>query len=229
MNISASDPETLTTPAKTPSRITLKGQSIHLVPLCPSHANDLYTAIGSSTHTSLWHHMRYGPFPNQPTFHAYISEKAHSHPPLFFWTLIDPKTSKAVGCLNLTTISPHDRVFKIGHVIFSPQLQQTTAGTESMFLMARYVFEELGCRRYEWKANDLNEASKRAAKRLGFQFEGVFRQHMIVKGRNRDTACFSMLDTEWPFVKRGFEKWLDPENFDEMGRQRRGLVALRDG
>jgi RimJ/RimL family protein N-acetyltransferase len=118
-------------------------------------------------------------------------------------------------------------VVEIGNVLFTPALQATTAATEAMYLMARHAFEDLGYRRYEWKCNDLNAPSRRAAVRLGFTYEGTFRQHMIVKGRNRDTAWYSMIDTEWPRVKAAFEAWLDPGNFDEAGRQKRRLEEIR--
>ncbi len=120
------------------------------------------------------------------------------------------------------------RDWRLSLVGTSPAMQRTPGATESMYLLADYVFDELGYRRYEWKCNDLNAPSKRAAERLGFTFEGVFRQHMVVKGRNRDTAWFSMLDSEWPAIKRAFEAWLAPENFDIEGRQRQSLAALRD-
>jgi RimJ/RimL family protein N-acetyltransferase len=122
-----------------------------------------------------------------------------------------------------------NRVVEVGNVLFTPALQATTAATEAMYLMARHAFEDLGYRRYEWKCNDLNAPSKRAAVRLGFTYEGLFRQHMVVKGRNRDTAWYSMLDGEWPAIKAGFERWLDPVNFDGEGRQRRTLEECRVG
>jgi RimJ/RimL family protein N-acetyltransferase len=123
-------------------------------------------------------------------------------------------------------IEPVHRVIEVGSILYSPRLQQTTLATEAMYLMARHVFEDLGYRRYEWKCNALNAPSRRAALRLGFTFEGIFRQHMIVKGRNRDTAWFSMLDSEWPLRKANFERWLDPSNFSTDGRQKVSLSQL---
>jgi RimJ/RimL family protein N-acetyltransferase len=123
-------------------------------------------------------------------------------------------------------IEPAHRVIEVGGILFTPRLQRTVGATEAMYLMARHVFEDLGYRRYEWKCNALNAPSRRAALRLGFTFEGVFRQHMIVKGRNRDTAWFSMLDSEWPQRKAAFERWLDPSNFNAEGRQQVSLSAL---
>jgi RimJ/RimL family protein N-acetyltransferase len=123
-------------------------------------------------------------------------------------------------------IEPAHRVIEVGSILFTPRLQRTVGATEAMYLMARHVFENLGYRRYEWKCNVLNAPSRRAALRLGFTFEGIFRQHMIVKGRNRDTAWFSMLDSEWPKRKAAFERWLDPSNFGSEGRQRVSLSAI---
>ena len=120
-------------------------------------------------------------------------------------------------------IEPVHRVIEVGSILYTPALQRTTAATEAMYLMARHVFEDLGYRRYEWKCNALNQASRRAALRLGFTFEGIFRSHMIVKGRSRDTAWFSMLDSEWPARKAAFERWVSPANFDHAGRQREPL------
>ena len=123
-------------------------------------------------------------------------------------------------------IEPAHRVIEVGSILYTPRLQRTPAATEAMYLMARHVFEDLGYRRYEWKCNALNAPSRRAALRFGFTFEGIFRQHMVVKGRNRDTAWFSMLDSEWPARKASFERWLDPSNFGPDGRQKIGLSAL---
>jgi RimJ/RimL family protein N-acetyltransferase len=126
----------------------------------------------------------------------------------------------------LMRIEPEHPVIEVGSILYTPALQRTRGATETMYLLARHVFEELGYRRYEWKCNALNEASRRAALRLGLTFEGIFRQHMIVKGRRRDTAWFSMLDCEWPVRKAGFERWLDPSNFDANGQQKSSLSVL---
>ncbi|KAJ4580343.1 hypothetical protein HRR83_003291 [Exophiala dermatitidis] len=125
-------------------------------------------------------------------------------------------------------IDPNHRVVEVGNILFSPALQRTRAATEAMYLLARYVFEDLGYRRYEWKCDNLNLPSKRAAIRLGFTFEGVFRKHMVYKGRSRDTAWFAMVDEDWPVIKKAFEDWLRDENFDESGRQKRRLEDLRE-
>jgi len=163
-----------------------------------------------------------GPFTERATFEAHLQAKAISEDPLFF-AIVDRKTGLAVGRATLMRIDPPNRVIEVGGIIFTRALQRSRGATEAMYLLARYVFEELGYRRYEWKCNALNEASRRAALRLGFQFEGIFRQHMIIKGRNRDTAWFSMLDSEWPGRKREFERWLDESNFDSDGNQKTRL------
>ncbi len=137
-----------------------------------------------------------------------------------FFAILDRASGAAVGYAAYMRIEPVHRVIEVGSILYTPQLQRTPLATEAMYLMARHVFEDLGYRRYEWKCNALNAPSRRAALRFGFTFEGIFRQHMIVKGRNRDTAWFSMLDSEWPARKANFERWLDPSNFGPDGRQK---------
>ena len=145
----------------------------------------------------------------------------------FYFAIIDNTTGQAVGRASFLRIEPKHRCIEVGSILFSPLLQRTRGATEAMYLMMRYAFETLGNRRYEWKCNALNAPSRAAALRLGFTFEGIFRQHMIVKGQNRDTAWFSIIDGEWPQTKWGFEKWLDPENFTPDGAQKQSLAALR--
>jgi RimJ/RimL family protein N-acetyltransferase len=139
---------------------------------------------------------------------------------------VERRSAKAVGWASYMRIEPAHRVIEVGNVMFSPALRRTTGATEAIYLMARNAFEALGYRRFEWKCNALNAASRRAALRFGFSFEGIFRQHMIVKGRTRDTAWFSMIDSEWPKRKEAFETWLRPTNFDGEGRQKTSLSAL---
>jgi len=143
-----------------------------------------------------------------------------------FHAIVDSKSGKAVGVAAYMRIDRDNGVIEVGHLNFSPRLQATTAATEAMYLMMRRAFDELGYRRYEWKCDSLNEGSRRAAVRLGFVFEGIFRQAVVYKGRNRDTAWYSVLDSEWPALRAGFERWLSPDNFDEAGRQRRTLADL---
>jgi RimJ/RimL family protein N-acetyltransferase len=145
----------------------------------------------------------------------------------FFYAVVDVVTGHAVGRLSLMRIDPANGVIEVGHVLYAPSLQRSPHATEVQYLLARHVFEDLGYRRYEWKCNAQNAPSRRAALRLGFNFEGVFRQHMVVKGANRDTAWFSMLDGEWPARCVAFERWLSPDNFDREGRQKASLNALR--
>lgn len=212
-----------------PQREPLQGRAVTLEPLSTKHTDSLFECIGGDAveNAAVWDYMSVGPFTDKPAFDRYISEKCKSEDP-FYFAVLDTASGKAVGFLTLLRIDIPNRVVEVGWVTFSSLLQRTTAATEAMYLLAKLVFEDLGFRRYEWKCNDLNVPSKKAAERLGFVFEGVFRHHMIVKGRNRDTAWYSMLDGDWERVKRGFERWLDPGNFDVEGRQLRGLVELRE-
>ncbi|HZS54326.1 MAG TPA: GNAT family protein [Bryobacteraceae bacterium] len=204
----------------------MKGRFVALAPLqVRIHAAPLYEMTCGPENVHLWTYMSDGPFTDFAQFQLHLQKKAASEDPLFF-AIIDLADGKAKGYASYLRIEPVHRCIEVGHIVYSSALQRTVAATEAMYLMARYVFEELGYRRYEWKCNALNEASRRAARRLGFQFEGIFRQHMIVKGRNRDTAWFSMLDCEWPERKRNLEEWLSPANFDESWRQRISLSSL---
>jgi RimJ/RimL family protein N-acetyltransferase len=178
--------------------------------------------MGGAENEDLWRYMHDGPFIDRAAFDAHVRAKAASEDPLLF-AIVDSGTGLAVGRAQLMRIDPPNRVIEVGGILYTHALQRSRGATEAMYLLARYIFEDLGYRRYEWKCNTLNEASRRAALRLGFTFEGVFRQHMIVKGKSRDTAWFSMLDSEWPERKRGFERWLDESNFDSEGRQKTRL------
>ena len=173
---------------------------------------------------SLWRYLFNGPYTDEAEFRAWLEGREKSEDPLFF-TILDRKADTPAGYCSLMRIEPAHRVIEVGNILYLPSLQRTAAATEAMYLLARYVFEDLGYRRYEWKCDSNNSPSRRAALRLGFTFEGIFRQHMIVKGKNRDTAWFSMLDTEWEDRKRAFETWLDPANFDAEGKQKSALSA----
>ncbi len=166
-----------------------------------------------------------GPFPDRAAFDAHLKQKAASEDPLFF-AIIDKRSGLAIGHASYLRITPAHRVIEVGSILFTPALQKTPGATEAMYLMARHAFEDLNYRRYEWKCDSRNAPSRRAALRLGFQFEGIFHQHMIVKGHNRDTAWFAMLDSEWPARKANFERWLDPSNFDAAGNQKMSLSSL---
>jgi RimJ/RimL family protein N-acetyltransferase len=210
-------------PAKQPERVTLQGRYIRVVPLdAAAHGEALWNAIGGAQNAGLWDFMPDGPFAARELLDAVLQAKSLSEDP-FFFALVDPGTGLASGHASLMRMDPKNRVIEVGGIMYSPALQRSRGATEAMYLMARYVFEELGYRRYEWKCNSLNHHSRRAALRLGFHFEGIFRQHMIIKGCNRDTAWFSMLDSEWPARKDAFERWLDPENFDSAGQQKTPL------
>jgi RimJ/RimL family protein N-acetyltransferase len=214
-------------PAKRPERVMLKGRWITLAPLdAEKHAEALYAGSnGDAVRESVWTYLFDGPYSSPDDFRSNIELKARSADPLFF-AVIDNTTGHAVGYQTLMRIDAPNRVIEVGNIMYTPAMQRTAGATEAQYLFARYVFDELGYRRYEWKCNNFNAPSKRAAERFGFTFEGVFRQHMIVKGRNRDTAWFAMLDGEWLARKAAYERWLKPDNFDEKGRQKQKLSDL---
>ncbi len=219
-------PEVDAHPAKLPVRTTLTGRLVTLVPLdAQQHVDALYEATHGPEKHAVWLYLFDGPFPDKESFRASIEKKAQSNDPLFF-AIIDNASKLCVGHATLMRIDAPHRVIEVGNILYSPAMQRSGGATEAMYLMARHVFEDLGYRRYEWKCNSLNAPSIAAAKRYGFIYEGLFRQAVIVKGRNRDTCWFSMLDGEWPMRKRAFERWLDPSNFDAAGRQRTALSAL---
>jgi RimJ/RimL family protein N-acetyltransferase len=204
-------------PAREPQAVVLEGRFGRVEKLDPArHRDDLWAALQGHDH--VWTYLPYGPFADAEAFGLWLEARAEMMDP-FSYSVID-KAGRACGIITLMSVRPEMRVIEVGHIVLSPALQRTPLATEAQYLIARCVFETLRYRRYEWKCNDRNAASRRAALRLGFGFEGVFRQHMIVKGRNRDTAWFAMLDSEWPSRKLAFERWLEPENFDADGRQK---------
>ena len=213
-------------PVPLPVPITLPGRFVTLEPLSAAqHADALWQAV--EEHDAVWDWLADGPYASEAELAEALALKEAGGAARFF-ALIPAQSGLAAGYASYMRMDPANGVIEVGNVMFSPALQRTPAATEAMFLMARHIFEDLGYRRYEWKCNALNLPSQRAAKRLGFTFEGVFRQHMIVKGRNRDTAWFAMLDSEWPARKRAFEAWLAEENFDADGRQIRALGEFQD-
>lgn len=215
------------TPAGAPSRIALNGDLVRLETLDPPrHAESLYTSGHGEGSDELWQHLPYGPFAGQEAFNTWLADRAASADPLFF-AVVDWDAMRALGMVSFMRMDPANGVIEIGNIWFAPVLQRTRKSTEAIYLMARYVFDDLGYRRLEWKCDSLNTPSRRAAERFGFTYEGIFRQHMVVKGRNRDTAWFSMTDGEWPSRRAAFEAWLAPGNFDEEGRQRKSLAAFR--
>lgn len=211
------------TPAKRPERVELEGRHVRIVPFhAPSHASELYHLSHGPDAEQLWAYLFPAPFESEKAFIAYYALAAEKDDPLLY-AIIDKASGRAVGHATYMRIEPAHRVIEVGNILYTPALARTTGGTEAMYLMAKYVFEELGYRRYEWKCNALNAPSRRAAERYGFHFEGIFRKHMIVKGRNRDTAWFAMLAEDWPQRAFAFETWLARENFDAEGRQRHHL------
>jgi RimJ/RimL family protein N-acetyltransferase len=211
-----------TTPARCPGPVTLQGRFGRVEKLTAQHAAELWTAFAG--HDEIWTYISTdGPFANETEFAAFIAKRAAANDPCAY-AIIDG-SGHAIGYFTLMEIRPEMRVIEVGHVLYSPALQRTPLGTEAQYLLARYAFETLGYRRYEWKCNALNAASRRAALRYGFTYEGTFRQHIIAKGRNRDNAWYSMLDSEWPARKANFERWLAPKNF-ASGTQVLSLSAL---
>jgi RimJ/RimL family protein N-acetyltransferase len=207
-------------PVKPPRPVALDGRYVTLEPLdADRHALALWQAVHG--HDSVWTWLSDGPYRTQAELRRSLVEKQTSTSAFFL--AIVPKdsadTPQAAGYASFMRVEPAHGVVEVGNILLSPVLQRTRAATEAMYLMARHVFDDLGYRRYEWKCNAENEPSRRAALRLGFRFEGIFRQHMVVKNRNRDTAWFAMLDSEWKARKRAFEQWLDPANFDSQGVQ----------
>ncbi|KAI9696187.1 MAG: hypothetical protein M1820_008255 [Bogoriella megaspora] len=218
-----------TTPAKHPSKdVNLSGQDVKLTALIPDHAESLFPNISGSQNDRLWIYMPYGPYSTLQTFQSDIATKSLSQDPVFY-AILSKTNSQPIGHAALMRIDTRNRVIEIGHVLYSPSLQRTRAATEVQYLLLKYCFEELGYRRVEWKCDARNEPSKKAALRLGFKYEGTFRQHMIIKGENRDTAWFAILDGEWDVVKGALQEWLQLGNFDKEGKQRRALEAIRQG
>ncbi len=204
-------------PVAPPGRTPMRGAHAALEPIDPAiHGQSLYDAMGGDA--ALWTYMSVGPFADYATFEAWLTGCVTPNDPLCF-AILDLADGRAKGMASYLRIAPATGVIEIGSIWFGPALQRTPAATEAIYLLARRAFDELGYRRLEWKCDALNAASRRAAKRFGFTYEGEFRQHVVYKGRNRDTAWFAMLDGEWPAIRAGFERWLDPENFDAAGRQ----------
>jgi RimJ/RimL family protein N-acetyltransferase len=217
-------PVSNTTPACLPGPDPLIGKHVVLERLSTSHTADLYEAVG--TNDGLWTYLPEGPFSNTSDFAHHIAQKSAKPDHAFYAILLQ---GKAVGHVCLFRADLPNQAIEVGHVLYGAQLQRTRAGTEVLYLLGQLVFSTLGYRRWEWKCNALNSASKRAAERYGFTYEGTFRQHMIVKGRNRDTAWYAIVDGEWAAEREVFETWLGDGNFDGEGKQRRTLGHVREG
>jgi RimJ/RimL family protein N-acetyltransferase len=213
------------TPVQVPAREALEGKTVRLLPVDPArHAAPLYAAVQGAD--SIWDYLAYGPFESLASFTAWLEARAASADPLFF-TVVDVAVKAPRGMVSYMRMDPANGVIEIGNIWFAPALQRTRQATEAIYLLARHVFEDLGYRRLEWKCDSRNAPSRRAAERFGFVYEGVFRQHMVIKDRNRDTAWFGMTDGDWPHCKEAFETWLGDANFDAAGRQRRSLAEVR--
>ena len=212
-------------PPRLPARETMEGRFCRLEPLDPErHAAGLHAANGLDAEGRIWTYLPYGPFDTLGAYRAWMEQTCLGSDPLFY-AVVDRTKESAVGVASYLRIDPGNGSIEVGHINYSPLLQRTHAATEAMYLMMRQVFE-LGYRRYEWKCNALNAPSRAAARRLGFSFEGVFRQAAVVKGRNRDTAWYAVIDGDWPALKDAFQRWLAPSNFDARGRQRTRLSVL---
>lgn len=211
-----------------PEKVTLTGNFVTIVPLNSAlHTKPLFKLIKDPAEHFMWDYMSLGPFETLEDFAAQMREWEQSPDPMFF-TILRKKDQMPVGAYSLMRHNPKHGVIEIGWIWFTKPLRRTVAATEALYLLSDYCMTTLGYRRYEWKCNNENEPSKRAAVRLGFTFEGIFRQDMVLKGKNRDTAWFSILDSEWPAIREGFTAWLSPDNFDENGVQREGLGVLME-
>ena len=216
-------------PRPAPQRAPLAGRFVRLEPLdAARHADDLWQALqGPGADPALWDYLAYGPFASREAFDAWLAANAASADPLFY-AVIDLASGRALGLLSFLRIAPRDGCIEIGHIAFGQAMQRTPDATEAVWLLARHAFDDLGYRRLEWKCDAHNARSRRAAERFGFVYEGTFRQHMLVKGRNRDSAWFAIIDGEWPPRRAAFERWLANDNFDADGRQKQRLEALRE-
>ncbi len=215
------------TARRTPNLRSVHGRYVSIEPVCfPRHANELYEVIGGSENDALWSHVAIGPWKSAALF-GKAMELHGKNDGWITHQFRDANTATPLGMSSYMRNRPEQGSTEVGCVVFSRKLQRTAAATEAMYLMAKHVFDDLGYRRYEWECNNANEPSKRAALRLGFTFEGIFRQDMVVKGQNRDTAWFSITNGEWPLIRAAFEAWLDPANFDTEGVQKRSLANIR--
>lgn len=211
-------------PVPPPEAVTLAGRWVTLEPLsAKKHSAALWQAVHG--HDEVWQWLGDGPYATEAELKEALAAK-EAGTAARFYAIVPKSGGSAAGYASLMRIDTANGVIEVGNVLFSPELQRTAAATEAMFLLMEYVFETLGYRRYEWKCNGLNGPSRRAAERLGFSFEGVFHQHMVIKGKNRDTAWYAMLDGEWPARKAAFSSWLAESNFDGAGRQKRTLRSF---
>ncbi|MGE0623903.1 MAG: GNAT family N-acetyltransferase [Pseudomonadales bacterium] len=207
-----------------PAREIMRGRFCTLEPLdAERHSPDLFEAYAEDD-GSMWTYLADGPYATRETFTLAMSEAAESADPLYF-AIVDRASGRALGRAAYLRIQPAAGSIEVGSIAYAPRLKRTPVATEAMYLMMQRAFDELGYRRYEWKCDALNEPSRRAAERLGFSYEGLFRQALVYKGRNRDTAWYAIIDQDWPAIRRGFERWFDPANFDNTGQQKLSLAS----
>ncbi len=213
-------------PRPLPPRSAMLGRSCRVEPIdADRHAADLHDANARDREGRIWTYLPYGPFETSAAYRQWMESACLGDDPLFH-AIVEGQSGKAVGVASYLRIEAAQGVIEVGHINYAPALQRTVAASEAMYLMMKRVFDELGYRRYEWKCDALNAGSRAAAERLGFRYEGLFRQAALYKGRNRDTAWYAVIDREWPALKSAFEEWLDPTNFDADGRQIRSLSSL---
>jgi RimJ/RimL family protein N-acetyltransferase len=217
-------PEVDATPRPLPARTRLRGRYAELEPLHLRHVPELWQAMQGADDS--WTYLNYGPFASQDALASFVGDFATTHDPMV-WAVRPVATGVVSGWLSLLDIQPRNAVIELGHIWFGPKMQRTRAATEAMFLLLRLAADDLGYRRLCWKCNALNAPSRRAAARLGFVYEGTLRAHLVVKGRRRDTAYFSILDDEWPRCRDAMLAWLDPSNFSADGTAVRGLAEIR--
>lgn len=211
------------TARRRPQRVVMTGRTCRIEPLDRArHAADLFAAYAAEPTGRDWTYLTEGPFANEADLGRWAEGLSAKDDPLFF-AIVEAPTGKAAGVASYRRIDPAPGVIEVGGIHYAPALQGSVAATEAMYLMMRHVFADLGYRRYEWKCDALNERSRAAAERLGFRYEGLFRQATVYRARNRDTAWFAVVDGEWPALRARFERWLDPANFDARGRQRKRL------
>ncbi|MBV9785521.1 MAG: GNAT family N-acetyltransferase [Acidisphaera sp.] len=218
-------PEVDTVPRSLPARVPIHGVHVTLEPLHRRHADDLFAAAAGGD--ASWAYLGYGPFASEEAMARHVAAAAVQHDPMF-WAVRPVASGVVSGWLSLMDMQPANASIELGAIWFAPRLQRTPAATEAMFLLLRLAADDLGYRRLVWKCNALNAASRRAAERLGFTYEGTLRAHQVVKGRRRDTAWFSMVEDEWPRARAALTAWLDPANFAADGSERRALRSFRE-
>ena len=211
--------------ARPPALETLEGRFCRLEKLDVGHSRDLFEALQADESGALWTYLPESPAADLAEMTAWV-ERVSDKPDPAFYALIERSSGRCLGRAAYMRIAPAAGSIEVGSILYSPSLQRTPVATEVMYLMMQHAFEVLGYRRYEWKCDSLNEPSRRAAERLGFTYEGIFRQALVYKGRNRDTAWYAIVDEDWPAIRQGFEAWFDPANFDESGQQKQSLATF---